>query len=98
MEEGSKAKDLYVCPSSAGTNVHVSGMSAHVIIDVFWSVNVVGIMELWPYLGNVARYLLVGLVDTADLGIDEVPLNSGTDPRIRDGDGKDEAAHFARFA
>ena len=85
-EEIGTVQNLYVRPFSAETNVDVPQIAAHTVIDTSEPTCLVEVMNVWPHPINIHRNTPVGLVDTINPEIVEVPAGTVDQSRTAERD------------
>ena len=79
-DELKTTQNLYIRPFSAETNVDVPQIAAHTIIDTSQPTCLVEVMNVWPHPINIHRNSPVGLVDTINPEIVELPTDTEKPP------------------
>ena len=72
-EEMNKVQNFYIRPFASETSVDVPQIAAHAIIDSSKPVSMVEVMNVWPNPINITKDMPVGLVDTINPEIAELP-------------------------
>ena len=72
-EEMNKVQNFYIRPFASETSVDVPQIAAHAIIDSSKPISMVEVMNVWPNPINITKDMPVGLVDTINPEIAELP-------------------------